>query len=207
MGASGIYWLLVLAWKFFAREPLLFLYSAEGYTQETVAVAAALAVQLVALGYQLLTRTALGRAADSMVLLSLSPKIAVASSLVFLMWADSKPAPGASYAPLAALTVLSIVGSIVVRWGPMSRDYRRSSAAVAAPGKLSADYAPVVRVSKPLRTFADIHGNRQVKERLPLARSCCNDVPYRKTNGCMHSEYSALTTKSPWRLGKCSLLR
>jgi len=163
----GIYWLLVVAWKFFAREPLLYLYSAEGYTQETVPVAAALCVQLVSLAYQLLTRTAWGRAADSIVLLVLSPRIAVVSTLSFWAWAESKPAPGASYLPLAALTMVSIVGAVVVRWGPMARDSDHVRAPVSARGDAGTETtARVMRSDTPKRTFADIHGRQQLKERL-----------------------------------------
>jgi len=162
----GIYWLLVLAWKFFAKEPLLYLHSAEGYTQETVPVAAALGVQLVSLAYQLLTRTAWGKAADSVVLLVLSPRIALASTLSFWAWAESRPAPGASYLPLAALTMVSIVGAVVVRWGPMARDSDRVRAPVAGGGAGEKATMRVMQPNRPNRKFSDIHGHRQLKERL-----------------------------------------
>src|SRR3954463_950255 len=73
---AGLYWLGVVTGKFFMREPLLYAYSAQAYTQETVPVAAALAVQLVSITYQLLTRTVWGRAMDSLVLFMASPIIA-----------------------------------------------------------------------------------------------------------------------------------
>jgi transitional endoplasmic reticulum ATPase len=165
----GMYWLLVLAWKFFAREPLLYLYSAEGYTQETVPVMVSSAIQLISIGYQVLKRTTLGTAADSLVLVNLSPKIAAVSTLVFLMWSQSKPAPGASYLPLAALTAISIAGAIVVRWGPMSRDSARALALSKASVRTGEGSEQVTRAIRTKRTFADIHGHQQVKERLLLA--------------------------------------
>lgn len=119
---SGLYRLIVLVGKFFTREPLLYNYSAAYYTQETVPVAIVTGVQLVSLAYQLLTRTLFGRAADSLVLYDPSPRVAGISTLVFLLWASSGPAPGPSYLPLAALTAVSIIGAVVVRKGPMSRD-------------------------------------------------------------------------------------
>lgn len=166
---SGIYWLLVLTWKFFTREPLLYLYSATDYTQEVIPVAATLFVQLVAVGYQLLTRTALGRAMDSFVLFSLSPKIALMSGVAFWMWAESKPAPAASYLPLASLVTVSVVGAILVRWGPLARDSTRVRARASATGQRHEDSVPVARVTRPKRMFSDIHGNQQLKERLLVA--------------------------------------
>lgn len=166
---SAIYWFVVLGAKFFTREPLLYQYSANGYTQETVPVAAALFVQLNCLAYQLLTRTAFGRGMDSFVLHSLSPKISVLSIAAFWMWFASKPVAGASYLPLSLLVVVSAVGAIAVRWGPLARDSRRERTTAAAALQREEAAPPVARIITPKLTFADIHGNQQLKERLLLA--------------------------------------
>lgn len=165
---AAIYWFVVLGAKFFTREPLLYQYSLNGYTQETVPVVAASFVQLICLVYQLITRTAFGKGMDSFVLHSLSPKISALSVTAFWMWVESKPAPGASYLPLSLLAAVSSFGAIVVRWGPLARDSARARATAAAA--LSNEEAPrVARVTKPTLTFADVHGNKRLKERLLLA--------------------------------------
>jgi transitional endoplasmic reticulum ATPase len=166
---AGIYWVVVLAAKFFTREPLLYLYSRAEYTQETVPVMAVLVVELIAFIYQLLTRTAFGRAMDSVLLFDLSPKISAASTIVFVMWVSSKPAPGARYLPLAALTAVSILGAVAVRWGRLARDSERARVAISPGGEPEEAATAVTRMSVPTRTFADIHGNAHVKERLLLA--------------------------------------
>lgn len=176
---SAIYWLVVLTGKFFLREPLLYSYTASGYTQETIPVAAVLLVQAVSLVYQLLTRTACGRAADSFLLLERSPWIAVVSTIVFWMWVEAKPAPGSSYLPLAALTAVSILCSVVVRWGPMSRDSHRARAALRLAGPQD-ERGAVARVSRSTRTFAHIAGHQQVKDRLlGAARAVLHSRPKR----------------------------
>jgi transitional endoplasmic reticulum ATPase len=163
---AGIYWLLVLAFKFFTKEPFLYEYSLDGYTQETVPVAAAFYVQAIALGYQLLTRPLLREPADSLVLLQESPKIAVVSLIVLWMWAESKPVPGASYVPLVALAVISVVGSVLVRWGPLARGGIRRSVTSGGSIQENAASDSVARWSKPRRTFADVFGQQQLKDRL-----------------------------------------
>lgn len=164
---SAIYWLIVVAAKFFTREPLLYLYLPGIYTQETVPVLAALLVQLVALSYQLLKRGIFGTAADSVLLFTSSPKIAAASTTVLLFWAGSKPVAAASYLPLVSLSFVSLVGAIAVRKGPLARDAARLRVAVAMQGDASSGITdPVARISRPTRTFLDIHGHVQLKERL-----------------------------------------
>jgi hypothetical protein len=83
---ATIYWLVVLGAKFFTREPLLYRYSLEAYTQETIPVAAALIVQIICFAYQILTRTAWGRGMDSFVLHAMSPKISALSMVAFCFW-------------------------------------------------------------------------------------------------------------------------
>jgi transitional endoplasmic reticulum ATPase len=163
---AGIYWLLVLAFKFFAKEPLLYEWSVDEYTQETVPVSAAFYVQAIALGYQLLTRPLLREPADSLVLLRESPKIAVVSLIVLWMWSESKPVAGASYVPLVALAAMSVVGAVLVRWGPLARGGTRRSVTSAGTTAEDADAQSVGRWSKPRRTFADVYGQEQLKERL-----------------------------------------
>lgn len=165
---SVIYWLVVLTAKMFTREPLLYLYSPAEYTHETVPIGALLLIQVTALVYQLLTRTAFGKAADSFLLFERSPWIAGVSTIAFWMWTESKPAPGSSYLPLAALAFVSILCSIAVRWGPMARDSRRRQAAVQVIGS-GEEGARVVRATKPTKTFASIAGHQAVKDRLLAA--------------------------------------
>lgn len=175
---SAIYWLIVLAAKFFTREPLLYLYSPRTYTQETVPVLAVLFVQLVALFYHLLKRAMLGTAAESMVLLTSSPKIAAASTIVLLLWAGSHPAPGASYLPLVALTFVSFVGAIAARKGPLARDAEGLQTTAATHGDSSSAITDsVARISRPTRTFLDIHGHETLKERLLLAAKTVMERP------------------------------
>lgn len=166
---AAIYWLVVLGAKFFTREPLLYRYSLTAYTQETIPVAAAVIVQITCFMYQLLTRTVWGRGMDSFVLHSMSPKIAALSIVAFWMWAESNPAPGASHVPLAVLSVVSTLSAIAVRWGPLARDLVRGRTSAALNLQRDELSAPVARASTPKMTFADIHGNHQLKERLMLA--------------------------------------
>lgn len=177
---SGLYWLIVVAGKFFTREPLLYNYSTVHYTQETVPVAMVTGIQLLSLAYQLLTRTLFGRAADSVVLYDRSPKIAGISMLVFLLWASSGPAPGSSYLPLAALTAASIFGALAVRKGPMSRDRERASTTTSAEGQPQAAER-VTRVLRPERNFTSIHGNQELKRKLLQAASAL--LPQAKRTG------------------------
>lgn len=163
---AAIYWLVVLGAKFFTREPLLYRYSLTAYTQETIPVAAAIIVQLICFSYQILTRTAWGRGMDSYVLHSSSPKIAALSIVALWMWSESGPAPGASHLPLAVLALVSTVSAIAVRWGPLAQDSVRGRTTAAVAPQREESIAPVARASTPKVTFADIHGNQQLKERL-----------------------------------------
>jgi len=163
----GLYWVGVLLWKLIAREPLLYAHAPGNYTQETVPVAILFGLQLVALSYQLLTRTALGHMSDSYLLQVLSPRIAGASALLLLLWAGSQPARGASYVPLGALTSVSILGCWLVRYGPMSRDRERAGVPLGPPADDGSQR--VTRVHKPGRTFKDIQGHQVLKERLLAA--------------------------------------
>jgi transitional endoplasmic reticulum ATPase len=166
---AAIYWLVVLGAKFFTREPLLYQYSLAAYTQETIPVAAALIVQITCFMYQILTRSAWGRGMDSFVLHSMSPKIAALSIVAFWMWSESNPAPGASHVPLAVLAVISTVSAIAVRWGPLARDSVSGRTSAALDLQRNESSAPVARASTPRMTFADIHGNHELKRRLLLA--------------------------------------
>ena len=179
---ATIYWLVVLGAKFFTREPLLYRYSLEAYTQETIPVAAALTVQIICFSYQILTRTAWGRGMDSFVLHAMSPKISALSILASWMWFESNPAPGASYLPLSLLVVVSTVSAIAVRWGPLARDSVRGRTTAALDLRHEESTAAVARASTPKRTFADIHGNHQLKERLLLAGKMVMQPRKKKTS-------------------------
>lgn len=161
---SAIYWVIVIAARFFTREPLLYRYSPDTYTQETVPVLSLLSVQVIALLYQLVKRLLLGTAADSIVLLNSSPKIAAGSGVALGFWLWSGPAPGAHYVPLVLLVAVSVLGAIGVRRGPFARDAACRQVAVAADVVSGAD--SVARASMPTRTFRDIQGHEELKIRL-----------------------------------------
>lgn len=112
---AAIYWLIVIAARFFTREPLLYRYSPDTYTQETVPVLSLLSVQVIALLYQLMKRLLLGMAADSIILLNSSPKIAAGSGVILGFWVWSGPAPGAHYVLPVLLVAVSVIAALAVR--------------------------------------------------------------------------------------------
>lgn len=161
---AAIYWLIVIAARFFTREPLLYRYSLDSYTQETVPVLSLLCVQVIALLYQLVKRLLLGTAADSIVLMNSSPKIAAGSGVILGFWVWSGPAPGAHYVLPVLLVAVSVIAALAVRWGPLARDGARTQVAVSADVVSGAEN--VARASVPTRTFRDIHGHQELKARL-----------------------------------------
>lgn len=164
---AAIYWLIVIAAKFFTREPLLYHYSPGSYTQETVPVLSLLLVQVIVLLYQVMKRLLLGIAADSLILLTSSPKIAAGSGVIFGFWLWSGPAPGAHYALPVLLVAVSVTSALAVRRGPLARDAARRRVAVSADDVVGAEN--VARASVPTRTFKDIHGHEELKTRLSNA--------------------------------------
>jgi transitional endoplasmic reticulum ATPase len=179
---AAIYWLIVIAARYFTREPLLYRYSPDTYTQETVPVLGLLFVQVIALLYQLVKRLFLGTAADSIILLNSSPKIAAGSGVVLGFWVWSGPAPGAHYVPLVLLVAVSVLGALGVRRGPFARDAARRQVALAADVAAEADN--VARASMPTRTFRDIHGHEELKIRL---LNVAADVLAQEAKGGQHS--------------------
>lgn len=160
---AAIYWLIVIAARFFTREPLLYRYSPDTYTQETVPVLSLLSVQVIALLYQLMKRFLLGMAADSLILLNSSPKIAAGSGVLLGFWVWSGPAPGAHYVLPVLLVAVSVIAALAVRRGPLARDAARRQVAVSAD---VGGGESVARASVPTRTFRDIHGHEELKTRL-----------------------------------------
>lgn len=161
---AAIYWLIVIAARFFTREPLLYRYSPDTYTQETVPVLSLLSVQVIALVYQVMKRFLIGMAADSLILLNSSPKIAAGSGVILGFWVWSGPAPGAHYVLPVLLVAVSVIASVAVRRGPLARDAARGQVAVSTDVVGGAEN--VARAIVPTRTFRDIHGHEELKTRL-----------------------------------------
>lgn len=178
---AAIYWLIVIAARFFTREPLLYRYSPDTYTQETVPVLSLLSVQVIALLYQLMKRLLLGMAADSIILLNSSPKIAAGSGVILGFWVWSGPAPGAHYVLPVLLVAVSVIAALAVRRGPLARDAAHRQVAVSADVVGGAD--GVARASMPTRTFRDIHGHDELKIRLSNVAAA---VLAQKTKGAQH---------------------
>jgi transitional endoplasmic reticulum ATPase len=163
----GAYWLCILGYKAVTKAPVLYTFYPE-VAAETVPPLYIGGLLLLSILYNSAKyRFATPPLVPVTTLEIFAPIVLGFGMVIFAGWTYAGPHKDASYVPLASLMALSAWGWYAARWGHLRR---RGAHAAQRLGEQTSSREGVEdgpsRVSRPTMTFASIHGNEAVKQRL-----------------------------------------
>jgi transitional endoplasmic reticulum ATPase len=161
-GALCLGWLWALFSAWFQGRPILYSFEAAA-SPETIFVIGLIALELFAVGWNLLEATLLRRGYLSAFNFVVTPWITLLAALVLAAWWMTGPNPKASFIPLVALLFVSAWVSYEHHYGRLGPK-QRARTERGDPG--DAGENEPARVYKPQTTFASICGNDAIKQRL-----------------------------------------
>lgn len=163
----GAYWLCVLGYKAFTKAPILYTFYPD-VAAETVPPIYIGGLLLLSILYNSAKYRFGSPPYVPVTTLEIFAPIVLGFALaIYAGWVYAGPDRNASHLPLASLMAISAWGWYAAKWGHLRR---RSGHAIqrvgeSASGREGSENGPS-RVSRPTVTFASIHGNEAVKQRL-----------------------------------------
>lgn len=165
----GVLWLLVLVGKGFVGRPVLYHVHPE-VTAEGVLALGVAALLLLALVVALVKHSATGSAGESFTLTAVAPSYFVGTIILWVLWVQDSPSKSASYVPLGVLAATSFVATYLWHFGFLKKSRVHGRTRQLGPNEAGAsNEQEPARLEKPRKTFASIHGNQAVKDRLKEA--------------------------------------